>query len=120
MTPWSADRAFDRAFTGPGRYLECSAGTVCPVVLPDGTTVTGVWVRTADLVPGETFVVHGPAGGRWWKDGNQVCGVRSVEVIGDRTNTRVVLTIDDPDDPDSGSWGNWSRMTFLTVQPVPC
>lgn len=98
----------------------CTAGHRTPVALPDGSTVVGTWVRTCDLVPGETFLVHGRAEGRWWKDGNVVVGVRAVEVHGDRTNTRVLLTVDDPDDPNAGSWGNWSRMTFLSVPPVAC
>lgn len=100
--------------------VTCAPGRRCVVPITDGPTVVGTWIRTADLVPGKTFVVAGPASGYWWKTENQVIGVRSVEIHGDRTNTRVVLTIDDPDDSDSGSWGNWSRMTFLSVPAVPC
>lgn len=95
-------------------------GTTVEVDVPGVGPVVGTWVGTADLVPGETFVVHGPACGRTWMDANSVVGVRAVEALGDRTNTRVLLTIDDPANPDSGSWGNWSRMTFLTVPPIPC
>lgn len=86
----------------------------------NGEMVEATWVGTDELVPGRTFVVMGPDSERFWMAENKVVGVRSVEVLGDRTNTRVVWTDDDPADENVGSWGNWSRMRFLTVAPVAC
>lgn len=95
-------------------------GFATTTVEVNGVEMTGTWVTTEDLVPGRTYVVEGPAIGMFWRDANTVTGVRDVQVVGDRTNTRVVLMTDDPTDEDSGSWGNFSRMVFLTVEPVAC
>lgn len=94
-------------------FVQPAAGTK-EVVEVAGEFMVGTWVGTADLVPGQSFVVQGPSSGRTWQDANRVVGVRSVEVVGDRTNTEVTFT-------DLGeSSGNWSRMLFLTVEAVAC
>lgn len=77
--------------------------------------VPATWVGVADLEPGRTLVVEGPSVGMWWRNEDRVVGVRSVDVVGDRTNTRVLFTNDDPEDENAGAWGSWSRMRFLAV-----
>ena len=87
-----------------------------------GRKVQATWIGVDEIVPGVTMVVCGPSIGEFWKDENSVVSVRAVEVVGDRTNTRVVMSCDDEANEDSGAWGNWSRMTFMSVpsNEIPC
>lgn len=53
---------------------------------------------------------------RFYEDwGGTIQTVRSVEVVGDRTNTCVTFS------DGSESWGNWSRMQFdVLTEGAPC
>jgi hypothetical protein len=87
-----------------------------------GRFVSATWVGVVDLEIGRSMVVHGPDSGAWWRDENSVSVVRAIEVVGDRTNTRVVTSTDDESE-NSGSWGGWSSMRFLVVDSpneIPC